>query len=213
MEKNIFYILYELANVLLLITFIFSISRFKIRSFRIINFYLTVTLILLAIKEFMNFGLIKYNGLLMLVFGFSHLCCFAFFIMQQPIRFSNRMKYLFLVFIFLNFLVLFFDHSNNSWHSASSTNILLIAICATSYSNLFRRSIDIENVSKSSLLILNGVFLSTALCTPIILFSQYLESILTIEQFYLVACIGPISSIILYYFIFKALKCLKRIPI
>jgi hypothetical protein len=214
MEKNIFFLLYHFADLLLLLTFLFWIwtCAFKTKPFRFIFYYLTSALIILSVKELMNFGVFKQFNWLMLIFSFLHLLFLGLFLLRNPVSLSNWVVYFFSTLVFLNLLVIFFDVFNNTWYSASFANVSLIIFCALSYNKLFRGSNTIENASKSSIMILNGIFLSTTFCTPVILFSKYLGSILNEQQYYLVACMGPISSVILYLFIFNSARCLKRAP-
>lgn len=215
MEKNIFYFLYHFADLILLITFLFWIWKyaFKTKSVRFIFYYLASALIILSIKELMNFGVFKQFNWLMLIFGFLHLFFLGLFLLRNPVRVSKWVVFLFSALVFLNLLVILFDVLNNTWYSASFTNVSLIVLCIVSYNKLFRNSNNIETFSKSSIMILNGIFLSTAFCTPLILFSKYFDSILNEQQYYLVACIGPISSVILYLFIFNSARCLEKAPI
>ena len=212
MEKRIFYSLFESANILLLITFFFIINslRFKKSSFRSLVIYISIALIAYTISDLIRFGFLKFDGLLiMLLFGFLHYLLLGLFIIKNLIVKLQRVSVFYFISLPLLLIALVYDCKYNSYYSASIANIFLIILCTSYYQNIFNNSIDIDLKSNPSFLIVNGIFLSTSLTIPIILFGQYLKSVLSLEKYYLIASIGPISSIILYCFIIKATRCLK----
>ena len=220
MSEIIFDIIYQLANVALLICLIFSFyiskRKYKSRSYRIIHWYLVIALFNNVIIDVVRFFIpmyLNYSFFFLLLFSTFHFSILTFYI----IILLNKKSLLISIFYFLIISVLFYynyyDIQNSTYYSATISNIGLIFFSLIYYFDLIKYSSKLDLKVQPSFFVISGIFFSSALMLPILLFGGYLHLILNSNLFYLLAILAPISSISMYIFFIKSFLCIRRIKV
>jgi len=219
MAQNLFFIVFEIANVLLLlITILFFIyySKFKIDDdYKILVIYLfgasfvNITSEILRITHFQSNQVVR---IFTLLFNSFHLMCLGRFIFFELKKIKQFKYYSFIkVLVILIYLIIFcMDINYKTYYSASVTNILLILLSVIYYYNLLDYLPTLNLKVNPSFLFITGIFFGSSLLTPILLFGKYLRSILNIENYFLISIIAPFASIIMYLFFLKSILCLRQ---
>jgi hypothetical protein len=215
--EMIFTILYNFANVALVLNFVLVsilIKKRKIDSkYRFLFMYLLSMLIfgsLLEIKR--TLGLNNWNFIesFCLIQSFAHFIFLSLFILNEDFK---KMKKRLLVgsCIFMFFLFAFsiyLDQKYQQYYSISLANVGLIIISIIYFKKLLNSNPDIDLKKSPTFLIAIGTFISSGISTPIFLFARHLKMALDSNTFLLIASIAPFATVILHSFITYSLSIL-----
>lgn len=215
-SKTVFNIIYEIANLLLLINFYFSHLLYKEKENRIrvgLLYYYTIgALIVYFLEELFRFSFIKSSELRQmsgLFFVIFHFVILSLFILKN----SKNKTYKYWIFfseLLVLFLFIYQDFKFQKYYSASISNIFLIFHCFYYYLNLVKKREIIYLENDPIFFTVNGVFLGSGILTPVLLFGNYLHTYLDADTYFWIALIAPISSIVMYSMFFKSLKCISK---
>ena len=216
MSDNFFLTINIVTDFFLLLTFLFSLYKLpancKNSGYIYILSYLFFASFFCIFNELHFYKIITYN-----IIQFAPLALFHQFILVKFILFEinkiSRRSYLELIFyllIVVQIYFYYFDFINNSFYSASFSNISILLYCIVYFYLLFSNEINYDLKLNYSFLTIVGIFLSTSLISPILLFGKYFFQTLSRKEYHLIASIGPIASLILYLFIFKAVLCMEK---
>jgi len=125
----------------------------------------------------------------------------------------KRMKSKLLMGTISLFFIFFFiaDLFYGTLYSASAANFSIILLCFYYYYSLLNNNLSILVLKENaSFIIITGIFISTSLIFPILLLGDVLYNTLSQSNFYLIAIIAPLASVILYSFFLFGLICFIR---
>lgn len=215
--EMVFKILYNIANVALILNFVLVSILIKKRNidskYKYLFAYLFSMLTfgsLLEIKR--TLGLNNWNFIesFCLIQSFSHFIFLCLFILNE--EFKKMKKTLFLsstVFMILLFgFSIYIDHKFQQYYSISLANFGLIIISIIYFRKLLRSNPDIDLKKSPTFLIAIGTFISSGISMPIYLFARHLKMALDLNTFLLIASIAPFATIVLHSFITYSLAIL-----
>ena len=212
-----FFLLANLTtDLVLLFTFFYSVTKLskykRQKNYLLIVIYLLIASIFCIVNELRYYKLVRININYYIPFALIHQFVLIKYIMIEIDKLlkSKFLEALFYSFIFIQFGFYYIDYNNESFYSASFSNFSILLYSVIYFYILFNNEISIEHIPKYSFLIIVGIFISTSLIFPIMIFGKYLFETLNKAQYHLIASIAPIASLIFYLFIFKSILCLEK---
>jgi len=215
--EMIFKILYNFANVALILNFVLVSILIKKRNidskYKYLSIYLLSMLIfgsLLEIKRILGFNNWNFIESFCLIQSFVHFLFLSLFILNEDFK---KMKKLLTmgstIFVFFLFVFsIYLDQKFQQYYSISLANVGLIIISIIYFKKLLNSNPDIDLKKSPTFLIAIGTFISSGISTPIFLFARHLKMALDLNTFLLVASIAPFATIILHSFITYSLAIL-----
>ena len=220
MIEKTFIILNDFVNLFLCFTYYLAVKlKFQKnvpRNFKYIEYYLYLTLIFCCINELCFYKIINIKGLYFIIpFALIHQFLLIKYIISESekLREVRLDKLIFIIMIIVQFLTCIVDFIFKSFYSASVANVSIIFHCVLLFNIIFKNELVNSLKNNFEFYTIIGIFLSTCLMTPIILFGKYFFNSINKDSYYLVASIAPISSLLFYLFILKGITCFGRIRI
>ena len=217
MSIILFNLLFELANLLLLIN-LFLITRKFIQKKVPSKLFPFFFYLIISVIEYLFFELRRLSIFLSissalyidLFFGLMH-----YVLLSATIIYDGKIcvkKYLLSTIIASVIFICFFiyrDILNGTYYSVSASNFSLILVCIVYIYELLISN-DYNGFNSNPLFyILIGVFVGTTLIFPILLFGKQIKNFISDVAYYWVACIAPFSSIIMYSLFIKGINKIK----
>jgi hypothetical protein len=219
MERIIFLIVYQTANILLYVSVFWHIHKKRKyiipKAFNGVLIYQVVTSLMLIISDLVYFkfvdNLIALNKA-QLFFPLFHFFFLSSFVIKSSSESRNKLftNCVFFATILLLIVITIVDSDKFNYYTITVSNVGLIILVLIYYNNLFYGKKDITLNKSASFFLNTGVFISSGFSLPIYLFGKILESRLSSGTFYFVSILAPVSSIILYLFIIKSISCLNQ---
>jgi len=219
MERKIFLIVYQTANIFLYVSVFWHLYKKQKniipKVFNNILIYQVITSFFLIAADLVYFKILDSSLTLnkvQLFFPLFHFYFLSSFIKQNFSDAKNRhtTNFIFFATIILLISFLIIDSDEYNYYTATVSNVGLICLVLVYYKNLLSGKLDIT-INKSATFYLNtGIFISSGFSIPIYLFGKLLESRLNSGVFYFISILAPVSSIILYLFIIKSISCLNQ---
>ena len=103
-----------------------------------------------------------------------------------------------------------YDFFYGKYYSATISNVSLLIICISYYLKLLDNPPENSLKEIPDFFIVTGVFLGSALLTPILIFGNYLKSELDDSNYFLIAIIAPLSSILMYLFFIRSFYARRK---
>ena len=217
MSELVFNIVYELANLLILLNFILSLSVFKKRQlqskFRIFQTYLFFALIEVGFVDLIRLTKLSlyinwfYPSIVFTTFHFSIL---SFFIYKDFKKKLIIHKVIFLLILFLLIIMNFIDVKNETYYSATISNFGMILFSLFFYLDLIKNKHDDLVEKEPTIYIINGIFFGAGFLVPILIFGNHLREILDPNIYYWIAILSPTGSIIMNLFFLKSILCIRQ---
>jgi hypothetical protein len=215
--ETLFFSLYWLANISILILSFLSTKLIfnKKRSDFLHFFYLypligTIHIVCFELNRFDVF--MSYPSYLTtFIFSFFHFSFFSLLLISITGGIKKN-PIIFLIFLFFSLIVLisiYFDTLYHKYFTPSVGNLGLTIISAYYFVNLFKEKSVINLYKDPGFYIATGLFFSSIVMIPILLFFDYFRSHFGTNIFYLISSIAPISSLLLYGFLIKAVLCIR----
>jgi hypothetical protein len=218
MGKIIFNLFYNIANFSLLgclIFFFINVKKIKTKKeFYLILVYLIISSVVISFFDLEQKKIMRYNFNffnVQLFYSLFHFSILTYFIQSQLNIKKSVYLVLFFFFISVIFLFIYFDIKNGSYYTVTLSNFLLLIFCLLYYFYLFKYLPVVNLDSDPAFYAINGIFFSSAMLIPILLFGNYLRTILNVEQYNYVGTIAPLASIVLYLFFIKSLLCIIKV--
>jgi hypothetical protein len=219
MGVKIFYTLFYTTHLLCFSTLFFSsfvyFKRKIEKKYFLIVIYFLINSIIVVATEILRIFFPKLAALhshIFLVFPIIHFLFLSNFIIGEieSINEKNK-KFFFIIFILLFLVVMIYDFIMLRHYSSTLSNVGLIILCIYYFKKLASSSSIVNFKSDSAFLLITGVFYSSGILLPILLFSSYLRMNFPEDTFYLIGTLSPIASAILYILSLKSFLCLYRI--
>jgi len=203
----------HVANLFLFLSFLYFLTRsgrktFPINLKMVFNYQIIaiVTNLIDIVSRYFLYQ--KISLIILLIFTGYHLVFWIYFILSA-LKKMEIYKFKRLVIFFslaISSIFIAFDLINNSYYLGSLSNILVFLFCILYYCFIFYKTPDGEDGFQSNNnLIINGVFISSIIIFPLLLFGKHLKVILSENDFYYIALFAPISSIVLYCYFTAAI--------
>ncbi len=216
MTQKAFVILNDFVNLCLCLTYYFTLKKKNksMPTIKYIKVYLLITLIFCCINELCFYKVLNTNRLIfMLAFAFAHQFLLIKFIISELlnhklIRFN---KLFFLLLTIFELFICYYDFIFGSYYSASFANVSILYYTSFYFIVFFNEEFSDKIQTGFAFYIITGIFISSCLITPIILFGKYFYEFLDRDYYYLISIIAPISSLLFYVFILKANSCIGRV--
>lgn len=215
--ENLFFSLYWLSNISILILSVLSTKLIcsKKRSDFLHFFYLypLIGSIHIMCFELNRFGIfMSYSSYLTtFIFSFFHFSFFSLLLISI-IGGKKKNPIIFIIYVSFSIMVLisiYFDTLYHKYFTPSVVNLGLTIISGYYFINLFKEKSVINLYKDPGFYISTGIFLSSIIMIPILLFFDYFRSHFSSNIFYLISSIAPISSLLLYGFLIKAVLCIR----
>lgn len=217
MEKDFFVVINNCANLLLLVVFIYitflSIKNKNILLLKLMSVYTGIAIVINLLNELNYYKIIEVKIIYgWIFFSFIHLGILLWVIEQEISKVLKllKIKFFFWVSILVQFLFCLFDLVKKTYYSATFSNLIIIGFSILFYFILFKGSVLINLKNHVGFILINGIFLSTCLILPIILFGKHIKVSMNSSDYFLVASIGPFASILLYSFFLKTAACIRK---
>ena len=219
MSEDIFYLVYEIANVLALVTAIYAVHvsvRFNnlIKS-RLIAVYTLGNVLFILTSELNRFEFIKVNNTVaIIIFLLFHLFILSEFI-KNEIKRELKKKYRSFFSSYFTYttilLITLVDLIYKTYYLATVDNILLLLLSLNYFFCWFDNN-DYKLFGKDGGAIFSfGVMVFSAINTPVLIFSKLLKQKIETNNFYYsIVIISPLSSILFYLITLKSLQCYKK---
>ena len=218
MAEKIFLLTNSIANIFLLLAFIFSLFIAKKTkwhsSFFLIAIYLFFAFVVNLISVLDSIKITKFSFLIEffnLIFALIHFLFLTTYIIKS-INIKNQtgfIKAFQAVFIFTISFMAYFDFFNHTYYSATASNIGVMFFCIFYYYFMVQNVTIFKIGYNSTFLIITGIMFSSCFLIPIILFGNYIKSVYNLDTFYYLAILAPLGSLIMYLFFIKAFLCIK----
>lgn len=217
MSEIVFNIVYELANILILLNLILSLSVFKKKQLqskiRIFQIYLFFAFIEVGFVDLIRFTKLSlyinwfYPSIVFTTFHFSILSFFIYTVLKKKLKIY---KVIFLLILSLLITMNFIDIKNETYYSATISNFGMILFSLFFYLDLIKNKHD-ELVEKDpTIYIINGIFFGAGFLVPILIFGNHLREILDPNIYYWIAILSPMGTIIMNLFFLKSILCIRQ---
>jgi hypothetical protein len=218
MAEKIFLLVNSVANIFLLIAFVFSLFITKKTIghsvFFLIPIYLFFAFVINIIEVLDSIGISKFsifNEFCNLIFVVIHFLFLTTYIIKSIDinKQTGLLKVFQAIFIFTISFMAYFDFFNHTYYSATATNIGVMILCIFYYYNMLKNITFFKIGCNSTFLIITGIMFSSCFLIPIILFGNYIRSVYSLDTFYYLAILAPLGSMVMYIFFIKAFLCIK----
>lgn len=217
MINVIFNIIFEIANLLLVISLLLAINKFMKKelpgNFVFLLFYLiisTIQYLLFELNRFSILTIFENPKFFNLFFALIHYCFLAFFIKNEiKGNQKNKINLLFYLIGIIILILIFLDKLKSTQYSVTLSNLGLIIFCSIYFNSYMKAGFEKISNQKSVFYFISGIFFGSLMLLPVILFGYYLKSILSPNAFFLIATLAPISSIVMYSFFIKSILSIK----
>lgn len=210
----------HLANLTLFLSLLYFLSRKGSKTFppylKLVLNYQIIAIIANLIDVVSRYFLYQKISLTILLFftGY-HLVFWIYFILlglKKKVIYKFE-RLILIIVVTISSIFIFFDLLKNTYYIGSLSNILVFLSCIFYYCYFLFKTPDDEDGFKSNYnLIINGVFISSIIIFPLLLFGKHLKEILSENDFYYIALFAPISSIVMYcYFTVAIFRHSKNI--
>ena len=217
MSELVFNIVYELANILILLNFIFSKFFFRKinieKKFLVFQAYLFFALFEVAFVDIVRLTSLSYyvNWFYpSIIFTTIHFALLSYFMFME-IKMKLRLYIVsFFLFLFLLVIMNVVDIKNETYYSATISNFGMILFSLFFYFDLIKNKHDDFIDKNPAIYIINGVFFGAGFLVPILIFGNHLREILDINTYNWIAILAPTGTIVMNLFFFKSILCIRQ---